>query len=223
VYIALAMIIFLTVKSGKGKMLIVICLICIITAYSFFSFFSSSIKTRDLIFQHLFNFTADYEKLTKMKQGSFRVYGRETACSIFFDHLLLGAGPGTFGNAFSFVMPSPVYKEYGLKGYMYRFMCKLRSLDQFWFQSLAELGIIGIISVLGFLVLIFYTLFIAHRRCPDPWLKKWLQGCSLGILIILIYTNGSGINMNEFIVMWAAFSGMGLGALQAADKSHKLN
>jgi hypothetical protein len=140
----------------------------------------------------------------------YRIYARDKAIEVWKDHPFLGVGPGMFGGVVSVIFKSPVYKEYDfflmwvLEGY--------RSLDQFWPQALAEIGVIGALAFIGLLISLFTAFFKTAQQTASEEIKGLFTGLQALIIVLLIYFLGNGLNNAAVLFTFSAFAGMGLGS-----------
>lgn len=141
----------------------------------------------------------------------YRAYAGEKAMEVWKDNSFWGVGPGMFGGVVSIIFQSPVYEEYDFDFIGMRALRNYRSLDQFWPQILAEMGIIGAVGFAGLLISLFITLFILRQRAASDEIKGLFTGITAFIMVILIYTIGSGLNITSVLFTFSAFAGMGLG------------
>jgi len=139
----------------------------------------------------------------------YRVYAREKAMEVWKDHIVFGVGPGMFGGVVSVIFESPVYEEYDFIAI--GLLSRYRSLDQFWPQVLAELGIIGTLSFAGLLISLLITFLILRHRATSDEMKGLSTGLATFIIVMFIYFIGNGLNITPILFTYSAFVGMGLG------------
>ncbi len=161
--------------------------------------------------QEEFNKTEEFKKEeVNREENIFRVYAANKAKEIWHDHPALGVGPGMFGGEISIKFNSPVYKNYNYSPRWFEYMKPFGSIDQFWPQSLAEIGIIGTISfilLLLLLIIIFLQIGInAHITQPTGL----YIGLAISTVYICLYTFGSGLNNTAFLFTFSAITGLGL-------------
>ncbi len=142
----------------------------------------------------------------------FRGYALAKSLEIWNDSPVLGAGPGMYGGVVSFVFPSPVYEKYDFSKHWYNYMATFRSIDQFWAQILAEMGVVGFIIFPCFLLLLWKVSHEGAKREQDVFIRGMFKGLSVIPLVIFIYLFGSGLNLVSFLLTYSFFLGMCLSA-----------
>ena len=144
---------------------------------------------------------------------SYREYARQKAFEVWQDHPLLGVGPGMFGGAIATKYHSPIYEEYNFT-YILRWF---KSLDQFWPQILAEMGVIGA-AVFGCLLMTLIIVFVFLRKQTTVQeIRSLLVGLIVFTIIIIVYTLGSNLNIAAILFTYAALAGICLGVVQQCN------
>ena len=149
----------------------------------------------------------------KKEDWVFRVYARNKAMEVWRDQPFLGVGPGMFGGVVSVIFNSPVYEKYNFSQKWYEFMKPFRSLDQFWPQVLAEIGIIGTVLFAGLLFSLLITHLIIRQRTTNE-IRDLFTGFTIATTIIFIYTFGSGLNLTSLLFTYSALAGTALGGYE---------
>lgn len=140
---------------------------------------------------------------------NIRLYSRYKAIEIWKDYPNWGVGPGMFGGIVAFKYHSHINELYNLKlGYL----GKVQSIEQFWFQILAETGVTGTLCFINLIVFLFITLYKLRDQAKSQDMKNLFSALIVFIPCILIYTIGSGINIAAVFFTYCAFVGMGLGS-----------
>ena len=85
--------------------------------------------------------------------AKYRVYTFFKGLDILEEHPVWGVGPGMYGGVISLMFNSPLYDTYPFVPIWNSRLQAYRSLDQFWIQSLVELGVSG---TFAFLLLLFH-------------------------------------------------------------------
>ncbi|MEW6601241.1 MAG: O-antigen ligase family protein [Nitrospirota bacterium] len=143
---------------------------------------------------------SDYENI--------RLYSMLKSLEIWQDHPNLGVGPGTFGGATAFKYNSSVNRVYNVKlGYLE----KIGSIELFWFQILAEMGIAGALLFFNLIIFLFLMLYKLREQTVSHDMKNLFSALIVFIPCILIYTIGSGINIAPVFFTYCAFVGIGMG------------
>lgn len=99
---------------------------------------------------------------------SQRINFNLSAIEIFRDHPLVGTGINTFQS---------VYSQYART-----ILEQPRYAHNYYIQTAAELGIIGMVALLGFLLMAGRQVLHVVRATPDPRHRHILVGLSLGVL-----------------------------------------
>jgi O-antigen ligase len=84
----------------------------------------------------------------------FRLFTFYQSLKLLAAHPLTGVGPGMFGGLASIFWDSPVYKHW--PEVMLWYLKRIRSLDLFWPQIWAELGLIGLSLNWAFFASLFF-------------------------------------------------------------------
>lgn len=144
---------------------------------------------------------------------NMRTSSRYTALEIWKKHPLFGVGPGRFGGIVASKYPSPVYNEYAInKRPIYkRYILKVGGIEQFWFQILAELGLVGVACFIAIFLVIGLTLRRVKELSSSSELSNIMSALIVFIGCIAIYCLGSGINIASVFFTYCAFVGIGLG------------
>lgn len=90
------------------------------------------------------------EKIVELSNIDGRIYSIKTGIKVFNDNKLLGAGFGSYGDAASLILGSPIYEKYDIREGFYS--------DNEYIKIIAETGILGTIAYIGFLISILYYL-----------------------------------------------------------------
>lgn len=94
-------------------------------------------------------------------EGELRIRFIREGLPIIQDHVLLGAGPGSYGGAAASVTDSPLYDEYDASLYGYR------TVHNFWLHLLGEAGAIGTAVFLTMIIGLVVRFARAARRVTD--------------------------------------------------------
>lgn len=156
---------------------------------------------------------ADAEEVS---EEHFREYSRGKALEIWKDHPFLGVGPGMFGGVVSIEFNSPIYKMHNF--HKDRYVYDLKSIDNFWPQILAEMGIIGTVLFLSLILSIVFTLFLSSRISVEADIKGLSKGLIIFSIVIIIYTLGLGLNITPVLFTYCAFAGI---AIRSANETMK--
>lgn len=144
--------------------------------------------------------------------SDIRAQTRQTALEIWKDHPSLGVGAGMFGGVVSFKYSSHIYEEYNFK--QMGTVRPIGSIEQFWFQILAEMGMIGTLLFINLILFLFIALVKLREQAMSQDQKNLFSGLIVFIPCILIVTIGSGINIAPMLFTYSAFVGMGMGSLR---------
>lgn len=143
----------------------------------------------------------------------YREYARGKAMEIWKDHPVWGVGPGMFGGIVSVISHSPYYEEYNFDQEMelVDFLESWKSLDQFWPQILAEMGLAGTLAFMALLAswMIFFLILI-RRKVPDD-MRGFLAGLAVFMIMVVIFSFGNPLK-SPVMVVYSALCGMATGA-----------
>lgn len=141
----------------------------------------------------------------------FRLSAKKIAGEIWNDHFLIGAGPGMFGGIVSIKFDSKLYQEYNFPLEMKHYLKATGSIDQFWPQLMAELGIIGVLSfVLLFIVLVIILVILRIWATSDE-IGGLFTALAVFTVLIFIYSGFTGLNRTSILFTYSAFIGIGIG------------
>jgi O-antigen ligase len=165
-----------------------------------------------LIFTGIFAFNKmNYDKNKDPGYFDIRAQTQQKALEIWKDHPFLGVGSGMFGGTVSFKHNSYVYEEYNVVQIGY--LKQVGGIEQFWFQILTEMGIVGALLFINLIVFLFITLYKLREQAMSQDMKNLFSGLIVFIPCILIVTIGSGINIAPVLFTYCAFIGMGVGSM----------
>lgn len=152
-----------------------------------------------------------------------RAQTRQMAVKIWKEHPMWGTGPGMFGGVISVKYDSPYYdlehyKKYEIYPIALVTLKKVGGIEQFWFQILAETGIVGTVLFINLIVFLFITLYKLREQALSQDMKNLFSALIAFIPCVLIYTIGSGINIAPVFFTYCAFVGMGVGSFNGGIK-----
>ncbi|RJQ56192.1 MAG: O-antigen ligase domain-containing protein [Nitrospiraceae bacterium] len=145
----------------------------------------------------------------EIKEGmtSYREYARSKTLEVWRDYPVLGVGPGMFGGDIAVKNNSPYYEEYNAFVLLKHF----RTLDQFWPQALAEMGIVGTIAFAGLLVSLFLTFLLSRQLAADELTRGLFTGLTVFTVFVFFSTFSNSLNNAPILFPYCAVAGMGLG------------
>ncbi len=209
VYVGFIFIAGLQVFKGRRWLIALICPIAILL---FFMFVKPEFLTSQLLNKPGNKAESIHKERVGKRFANYREYARYKALTVWKDHPFWGVGPGMYGGVISIIYNSPVYERYPFSPKSDLPILKsFRSLDQFWPQVLAEMGVIGTVVFAGLLISLFIIIFILRQRTNSIELKGLLTGLATSIIIIIIYLLGSGLNIAPVLFTYCALVGIGLG------------
>lgn len=141
----------------------------------------------------------------------FRRYTILKSLGIWEDHPFWGVGPGMYGGWITPSFFSPVFKKYQFALQWIETIKRHRTLDCFWFQNLAEIGLLG---TLNFIILLIVLWRVARREtllAKDPFRKGILSGFSVMPIVIAAYLFTNVLNVTAFLLTYSLLFGMVLG------------
>ncbi|MBI5675290.1 MAG: O-antigen ligase family protein [Nitrospirae bacterium] len=143
----------------------------------------------------------------------YRKHTREKAIEIWKDHVIWGAGPSMYGGALSVKYNSPLYdyKAYNIMPLVVLFLKEWGTIDQFWPQVLAELGIVGIILFVWLFVSLTIMLFSFRNKAASQEVKNLFTAFIVYMVVILVYTFGLTLNLTPILFTCFAFIGIASG------------
>ncbi len=215
-YIAFASIIGVQIFKGRRRFLPIFIAVLILLLLLLYLYHQPLITARNFnmsLFTKKEMPLLPYNTESKEKEPAknYRAYTREKAMEILKEYPLLGIGPGMFGGTISIRFNSSVYEKYKFHPAAKKILTSCMCIDQFWPQVLAETGIIGTINFAGILIALFIVLLILKREAAYNEIKRFYEGLSIGVIVIIIYTFSNGLNITPVLFTWSALVGVGLG------------
>jgi hypothetical protein len=137
---------------------------------------------------------------------SLRKYALSKGLEIWKDYPMWGVGPGMFGGDVAVKNRSPFYEEYNAS-----IVLDYRTLDQFWPQALAEMGIIGTIAFAGLLVSLLFTFLLSRQWVADELAKGLFTGLAVFTVFVFFSMFSNSLNNAPILFPYCAVAGMGLG------------
>lgn len=151
------------------------------------------------------------DPISDLNERAYRVVARDKGLEVWKDHPLWGVGPGMFGSAVAYKYRSPVYEEYNFT----TVFIWIKSLDQFWPQALAEIGIVGTAAFAGLLLILFVTFLISARESAVDEVKGLFVGLMLFMIVLILFSFGAILNHPVILVTYSALAGMALGCKES--------
>ncbi len=145
--------------------------------------------------------------------NNIRMYTRHKAIEIWSDHPFWGVGAGMFGGIVASKYNSYIYQEYNVS--QLKYIVSIGGIEQFWFQVLAELGIMGVLIYCSLFINLFVMFYILRKQADGEEVKGLFSALMVYLGCILIYSLGSGINIAPCLYVYCAFAGIGLGCVQS--------
>lgn len=115
----------------------------------------SNIKQSENILIKRFNDLGTQKDIQKSDING-RIYSIKTGIKIWNEHKLLGSGFGTYGDAASLILGSPIYEKYNVIKNFYT--------DNEYIKILTETGILGTLSYILFLLALIYEVLEDGNR-----------------------------------------------------------
>jgi len=149
---------------------------------------------------------------TSKREISYREYTRYKAIEIWKEHIMWGVGPSMYGGSLSIKYNSPYYGyNNNFMPIVAAYMKQWGTIDQFWPQVLAELGIIGITLFTIFFISICMMLLSFKKKAQSPEVKKIFDGLIIYFIVILISTAVLSLNLTPVLFSYFAFVGIASG------------
>jgi hypothetical protein len=147
--------------------------------------------------------------------AKYRVYTFFKGVSIFEEYPVWGVGPGMYGGVISIMFNSPLYETYPFVPKWHSRLQAYRSLDQYWIQSLVELGVSGTFAFLLLLLLLHYAAGKSSLNAEsDSLTSRFNKAMAYMPMVVGIYLLGSGLNHVAFLLTYTTLLGM---AIRTAD------
>lgn len=154
--------------------IIVACVMGVILATSLIGLGSSIAKNKSTNSKHaVANFTKQATNVSSGESSIFRTISRNAAITTFKAHPILGVGPGNFGRA---------AHQLDAKN----FADNNAIVNNEPLEILAETGVLGGLTLLGFAVSLMAAVLRKWRYITDSTLKVWVFGLTAAILAITV-------------------------------------
>lgn len=148
----------------------------------------------------------------------FRSYTFSKSVDLIKEHFLWGVGPGMYGGPISLMFDSPIYEKYSFSPHWFQTIRAYRSIDQFWMQALAEMGLLGTAAFLTLFFLLFrIPLKVSRSGHEDVDFRRMMAGLSYVPLILGVFLFGSGLNVPAFLLTATMMLGAALGSARCAS------
>jgi hypothetical protein len=115
-----------------------------------------------------------------------------------------------FGGIVASRYRSYIFEEYNI---LSPYIQNLGTIEQFWFQILAEMGVVGTLCFINLIIMLFLLLNISERHAVTGELKNLFLALKVFIICILIYSLGGSINLTRVIFAYNALVGIALGCI----------
>ena len=126
--------------------------------------------------------------------------------------MLLGTGPGMYGGELSLKYESSVYREYSYSDNMKTYLARAGNINQFWFQLLAEMGILGVIAYCLFFLTLIVVLLILRIWASSLEIGNLLVGLLIITMTLISFTTYTGLNNTSLLFTFSAIVGMTIGS-----------
>jgi hypothetical protein len=193
----------------KGRKWFIVLLIPLLPLLLYTVFIS-----HDILFSDEINVPRNVITGEVMTEGriSLREYALSKGLEVWKDYPVWGVGPGMFGGDVAVKNRSPFYEEYNAS-----IVLDYRTLDQFWPQVLAEMGIIGTISFAVLLVSLLLTFYLSRKWAVDELSRGLFTGLAVFTVFVFFSTFSNSLNNAPILFPYCAFAGMGLGCERRND------
>jgi len=142
----------------------------------------------------------------------WRTVTKRNAITIWKDHIFFGAGPGMYGGEISLKYNSMIYIDYPVPDNIMWHLRRTGHMDQFWFQLLAEMGIVGATTFSLFFVALIIVLLILRIFSPSLDTGNLFIGLLIMTMIIIIFSLYTGLLNKSLIFSYSAILGMAIGS-----------
>ena len=141
----------------------------------------------------------------------FRRYAILKSVEILEDYPFLGVGPGMYGGWITPNFASPVFQKYQFDPQWIEEIEQHRTLDCFWFQHTAETGLLGALSFIILLIVLWRVTRKEALLAKDSFRKGILSAFSVIPIVIIIYLFANVLNVTPFLLTYNILFGMTLG------------
>jgi len=149
------------------------------------------------------------EQAASGAEASYRAFAIAHGLRVWRDHPWLGVGAGRFGGVVSAQLDSDVYERYPIPPRWRPLFDELHSLDIFYPQLLAELGIVGTTSFAA-LAAVLLVVVLRRWRSAVGEDREWAGAAALALCVVPIYCLGAGLNLSAFLVPTMIGAGVSL-------------
>ena len=137
---------------------------------------------------------------------------RQTAISIWKDHFIFGAGPGMFGGKVSLNHNSKIYREYSYPEETMWHLRQTGSVDQFWFQIISEMGILGVIAFCALFGALITLILILRIWSSSSEIGNLFIGLLIITMTVILFTTYTGLKNAPLMFTYCAIIGMAIGS-----------
>ncbi|HHD83002.1 MAG TPA: O-antigen ligase domain-containing protein [Bacteroidetes bacterium] len=153
--------------------------------------------------------------LTKTKEFTSERYFRRDiiikSIEIWKNHPLMGVGPGMYGGWITEGYNSPVFEKYNFEPRWIKNINRHRTLDNFWFQNLAETGLLGTACFIAILLSLWKFSLREMLLEHDPFRKAMLSGLNAMLIAMVVHLFTTSLNATAFLITYFMLFGMVLG------------
>lgn len=144
----------------------------------------------------------------------YRKFALERSLAICKDHPIFGVGAGMYGGHISIRFNSPLYTRYGFTGPFYDYLHdRVGSIEQQWAQALAELGVGGVLLLVGLIFTPYFILKRLNKEERDSFFRALEAGLMVMPFQMIIYMTSFTITQQQqWLIPYFAFVGMLVGA-----------
>ncbi len=210
VYTSFLFMIGLQIFRGR-KWLLLFLIPAILAILTFSSKYSFNILN---VMESVEAYTSNSEEASGTPTGmiTYRRHMRDKAIEIWKDHVIWGVGPAMYGGlAVKYNSPVLEYDRYRIAPIAVYYLKAWGTIDQFWPQVLAELGVIGILIFVWFFISLAVLLFLFRKRAPSDEMKNLFEGFMIFYVVMLISTFANTLNFTPVIFPYYALIGIASG------------
>jgi hypothetical protein len=115
------------------------------------------------------------------------------------------------------------YRSYILEEYniLKPYLQKVGSIEQFWFQVLTEMGIVGVLCFINLIITLFVLLHISKKHAASGEIEDLLSALKVFLICILIYSLGGSMNLTYVLFTYNALAGIAFASIY--NRSAKTN
>jgi hypothetical protein len=138
---------------------------------------------------------------------------KKTAKTIWKDNIVLGSGPGKYSDVVFSIYDLEINYDYNSLPYVIRWhLNRAGTMHQFWYQLLAEMGIIGVAAFCLILAVLLAVLLILRIWAGSYEFGQFIIGLIIATITIIFFTLATGLNPAPIMFTYNAIVGIAIGS-----------